>query len=357
MGVKVFGRSAPEELEGRPSGRFLLRERSVAYWTMGIAAVAIAGLVVSVSTRHAQKLETVALILAVVAFCLQIGFFVVQLWVAREQDRRSNELYAETAAVLTQIDARSAETVAVIKEQFRFVLEHALDGRQVAPQFRKESTPGGDVAHDVEVVADQVVQNDHQSRAADDAAAESSPSATASDPDPGAAELNAQVGELLAELQKQQAQRTIQRWEDIARPSSPSIVTQARERALKRKFDPWPDEEDGIAALDALDSVSDGANELFSRFSQTMARLAREGKSPPGMVRADTGDEPAQAAELVKAGLITEAFSRDENGRVRPFIALTDLGLAAARTITARGRLPQWYVTKAGIDAGSGATD
>jgi hypothetical protein len=76
---------------------------------------------------------------------LQIGFFIVQMRVAAEQDRRSAELYRDTNAVLTKIDERSSATVAVIREQFDFVLRHAL-GQGPSKAVAELVAPGGDGA-------------------------------------------------------------------------------------------------------------------------------------------------------------------------------------------------------------------
>jgi hypothetical protein len=112
--------------ERHRDGRFSFRARPVAVWSLAFSFACLATLAVVVGTGDEDPLASIALALAIFAFALQIVFFVVQLRVASDQDRRSADLYRETSAVLTKIDARSVATVEVIRDQFGFVLRHAL---------------------------------------------------------------------------------------------------------------------------------------------------------------------------------------------------------------------------------------
>ena len=118
----------PEQADARArnDSLFSVRARAVAGWSLAFAFACAVTLVIVLSTGNDDLLATVALALAIMAFALQIAFFMVQLRVAGEQDRRSQDLYRDTSGVLTKIDERSAATVAVIREQFDFVLRHAL---------------------------------------------------------------------------------------------------------------------------------------------------------------------------------------------------------------------------------------
>ncbi len=89
-----------EELDPPAPGRrhrFSVSERAAAYWGWAVALVAVIGLVISLTSSHSDKLASIALILASVAFVLQIGFFLIQLWMSTEQDRRTQQTYHETA--------------------------------------------------------------------------------------------------------------------------------------------------------------------------------------------------------------------------------------------------------------------
>jgi hypothetical protein len=116
----------PEKDAEKDRGRFSFAARPVAIWSVALSFACLAALAVVVGTTGKDALSSTALALAIFAFALQIVFFVVQLRVASDQDRRNVDLFRETSAVLTKIDERSAATVEVIREQFGFVLRHAL---------------------------------------------------------------------------------------------------------------------------------------------------------------------------------------------------------------------------------------
>jgi hypothetical protein len=147
-------------------------------------------------------LATVALALAIFAFTLQVAFFVVQLNVAREQDRRSADLYRDTSSVLTKIDERSAATVAVIREQFDFVLRHALGQAPPAAATATSSLP----------------VDEDDTRVTDD---QEQPPATP-------AEIEAIVGRA---LQSHLGADLLARWREISTPRPSPEVTSPGERA------------------------------------------------------------------------------------------------------------------------------
>jgi hypothetical protein len=101
-----------------------------------------------VGTGDEDPLASIALALAIFAFALQIVFFIVQLRIASDQDRRSAELFRDTSAVLTKIDERSSATVEVIREQFGFVLSHALGVPLDADTGSDETEPDSVIAEE-----------------------------------------------------------------------------------------------------------------------------------------------------------------------------------------------------------------
>src|SRR4051794_34366601 len=99
-------RDKEHQEEDRRQGRFSFRARPVAVWSLAFSFSCLAALAVVVGTSGKDALSSIALALAIFAFALQVVFFVVQIRVASDQDRRNSEIYGETLAVLTKIDER-----------------------------------------------------------------------------------------------------------------------------------------------------------------------------------------------------------------------------------------------------------
>jgi hypothetical protein len=71
-------------------------------------------------------LTTLALVLAVISFFIQIAVFVLQTRTASEQVAQSHQLASETSAVLTKIEATSQATQEVLFSQFDRLLDYVV---------------------------------------------------------------------------------------------------------------------------------------------------------------------------------------------------------------------------------------
>jgi hypothetical protein len=212
------------------SGRFSISERAAAFWALALAGAAVVGLVIAlVSGKASDRLATIALILASVAFLLQIAFFVFQIWLAQEQDRRTNATYRETAELLTRIETTSSDTVDVIKDQFRFVLEHALGSQS--------STGLVVAAEDDDLESDLEEEEDDAGDGSEEAAVSSDGGQGASPPQSAPPELERGLQRATAQLdalQRQVRDLTASRdvlgeWERISNPGA----ARRAERAAK----------------------------------------------------------------------------------------------------------------------------
>ncbi len=99
--------------------------------TLGLAAalLAQAGLWSSGSHSRPEPLTTLALVLAILAFLIQIFVFVFQSHANNQTVRRSDELNAKTQEALSKIEANSAATQRVLFAQFDRLLDYVVAPR------------------------------------------------------------------------------------------------------------------------------------------------------------------------------------------------------------------------------------
>jgi hypothetical protein len=319
----VNGKEAKKPDNDRRTGRFSLGERAAAFWALAIAVAAIAGLVISlVSHKSDSRLATIALILASVAFFLQIAFFLVQLWAAREQDRRSSETFRQTEMVLTRIEARSEQTVDVINQQFRFVLEQAFAARSGVIATVSDR----DMETDVTADADEPLEESDDAGRGSDGMPELEKSRAL------AAELDKLIGQ----------QNVLRQWDQIAAPARHAQPRGRKLPAWAKAFLRWPGEEEGKSALDDWDALAPHARDVFRDLAQATREAARVGQAGyPG--RELTDATPEVIDELRSRGLISDELRRVTPGdKLRPFLHLTDSGAVLARLLTSTGSVPRW---------------
>jgi hypothetical protein len=304
----------------RDRSSFSFSARAAAWWALGFATAAISGLVISLVTDDGDDLATVALVLAIVAFGLQIVFFALQLWVAAEQNRRGQELSSASGAVLTKMEARSEATVEVIKEQFAFVLRHALG----------DDSRGNLLSVNADTATEAVDEGGvHVDEPDDEEGADGESSAIEA--------LAAEVEALKRSLARPRSE-LIERWDAIGR--TPDLPTSASSRVWYSLLTSWPDKDDGERALKALGTLSAPERTEIERLARTMLRHVRKGAVPTGL---GTQAPPEVVDGLASKGLVESRTIRDASGKVRPVLALTPTGRQVARLFTAQGVVPDWY--------------
>jgi uncharacterized membrane protein len=96
------------------------------------ALLAQGGLFDASNEGHPDGLTTLALVLAVLAFLIQIFVFIFQTESSNASLRRSEHLNAETREVLSKIETDSAATQKVLFSQFDRLLDYIVGGSEIA---------------------------------------------------------------------------------------------------------------------------------------------------------------------------------------------------------------------------------
>lgn len=111
--------------------------RSAALGCLVIAASCAATLAVVASVKNADILATVALALAVLAFAAQLVIAIAQGQSANQQLLQSERVNTETQRLLSEIRSGNNELTLTVRQQFDFVLRHALGS--AVPRAIKEA--------------------------------------------------------------------------------------------------------------------------------------------------------------------------------------------------------------------------
>jgi hypothetical protein len=111
--------------------------RSAALGCLVIAVSCVAALAVIASLKNADVLATVALALAVLAFAAQLVIAIAQGQSANQQLLQSERVNTETQRLLSEIRSGSNELTLTVRQQFDFVLRHALGS--AVPRAVKEA--------------------------------------------------------------------------------------------------------------------------------------------------------------------------------------------------------------------------
>lgn len=331
--------SEPTRLDQEPSShtarsRISFTDRTAAKWALGIAAAALIGLVVSLIGGEGTDLTHVALALAIIAFTLQIGFFAMQLWVASEQDRRSGDLFRQTRTVLTQIETSTEDTVKIIQDQFRFVLEHALGERRLT--VTSLLPPEEADASQTDKASVDSVKTEAGTEPVESAADDSLEDLKAS-----MAEVKNKMDAVLRGTQgSAEQQEILRRWDAISRKQ----VEKANRPGTRigRDLRSWPNEEIGKQAGLIREKLSPEARVRLDSIARRRLELIDKGDPRPlQAIRVEDPLEPLN--ELEEAGLVQLKVASDAAGKQQRTTIMTPLGRVVAALSTAIGEIPAWY--------------
>jgi hypothetical protein len=248
---------------------------------------------------HPDGLTTLALVLAILAFLVQIFIFVFQTNASNASLRRSEELNIATQTLLERIKANSDATQRVLFSQFDRLLDYVVDPRSKTPDHHA-STPIG------EVLAGERVDPDEANEAP----------ATVAD-----------VQRIVGELQKPADRPTFAVPEDGG-------PTEENQRLIKY-LQGWPTRPQAEAAVSQLADLSPFSLAVLTRVGMTeiVQRLENE---PVGMWKGK--NVPEAVRELTERGLLRE---EEED-----WMTLTDRGRELLRVLPMGkpdGGRPGWY--------------
>jgi hypothetical protein len=250
--------------------------------------------------EHPDGLTTLALVLAILAFLVQILIYVFQTNAARASVQRSEELNADTRMALGKIQADSAATQKVLFAQFDRLLDYVVG----APDEQSE---------DAETTAlDEVLDGEGDEDGAD------------ADHGPVTA---AEVQRIVHEAVRSRDRPSFAAGALKGPPSKEDL------RAVQY-LQAWPSRKEVDSAVEELKGLSPLALAVLTRFATTEIRQRLEGKRV-GLVRGKA--EPEATQGLIEAGLV-----RVDGNRV----VLTDRGRDLARALPiGKGHVdrPDWY--------------
>jgi hypothetical protein len=227
----------------------------------------------SSAATHPEPLTTLALVLAILAFLVQLFVFAFQTKESSRAVQRSEELQSQTSVVLKKIEANSEATKAVLFSQFDRLLEYIVGPRRAAP-----AEP---VTIDAEDNSDDL----------------DAPALTAS-----------QVRQMISDAMTR-----------AERPAffsaQPPIDTELQRRLTI--LNSWPTRKEAEEAVALLRTLSPLALATLASYARAELELAKRGESPK------VGARSAMNSELLDAGLI----------RIGESPVLTDRGRAHARIL------------------------
>lgn len=263
---------------------------------IGLTVLTLASLgtlVVIVGIKDVDILSTVALALAVLSFA-------AQLIVTMAQSQQTSQVKTETLSALAEMRATTESLLSNQRHQFDTVLKAALS--QAIPaavqdlQLGEEGTDGDS-------------SSDRQQ-------------------------------ELVTALQNRIEQ-------SLARPATVDATMfdfraqPQRRRARYDKLYEWPSREDGLKAQEILRSLEPRE---IARFGDIVSDWPVSIRGDGGVVRNPRGRSLEQATKaLIEAGLLTADHPDGESGR--RIYQLTDLGVAVAQLLWARGEPPEWLAS------------
>ena len=254
--------------------------------------------------EHPDGLTTLALVLAVLAFLVQLFIFVFQTNASNAAVRRSEELNSQTHAVLGKIEAESTTTKEVLITQFNRLLDFVVDGGPERPrpaEDKKGKKPKGAGA---------------QPPSADDSDGPDQPVT--------AAEMQSLLDAALRPRERPVF--------DASLKSEPS----SEDRVVIDYLRSWPTREETERALLQLEELPPLALALLTRYG-TVEIEQRSNGEPVGLYTSMA--TPSITQKLIDAGVLR---SHGEDGRV----ALTERGRELARVLPiGKGSLeaPAWF--------------
>jgi hypothetical protein len=245
------------------------------------------------SSDHPDPLTTLALLLAILAFLVQIFVFVFQTRASNQDVVRSEELNASTKVALEKIEANSAATQKVLFSQFERLLDYVVGQTQVSP--------AASLSSDLDREEDE-----------------------ASDRDDGGEAVS--VGEV-QQLVEEAVARAGQRPSFLSDAGSPSN----EDKAIRRYLLSYPSRDEAEKAISVLRKLSPIAIAALTRYAMIEIQQRNRG-GDVGLVRAS--ERPPSTAELVEHGLVKEVGDR---------MVLTEKGRSIARLVSVKqGSRPDW---------------
>lgn len=283
--------------------KYSLSPRRVAMFAVAFTAASLTALAVVASVEGAEALATIALVLAIVAFTIQIFLFVVQSQAATEQRVRSEQLNTQTQALLVEVRATAQATQAMLSQQFNQLLQAFVTG---AAQTAEETK------FDPASFERRLLANIRTA---------------AQPPGTGTGQAGGQA------TGTDSAERAIER---------PSPARSQRERAGQlrtrnerpQRLSTFPSDEDGRSAADLLRKMQPNDRKRLKQLAEDELQATKIG-AYVGIAPGDE-DDPLREANLVTSARV------DTGGGSRVVTRLTDEGVSAARLLTALGEIPAW---------------
>jgi hypothetical protein len=284
------------ESDHRDGNFMAIRWSHVALGAVIVAIGSLGALAVVASVKQADTLSTVALALAVLAFVIQIIFFVAQAATNASDHREVQGINTDTARLLVELRTHAVDTNQLVSKQFdklldRFVLEAKSEGDLTSPE-------GDESRREVLAQLSVTAENLRRGAATSGVLAESSRNEEEHDP----------------------RSALVQTWLHVANVG-PRIATQRR-----------------LSADEKLQNLPPGAVDMLGRFAADLV-MSIESGIPDGHA---VDEDNADAKILRRVGVLRPATDDrlvsflDDDDRRRVLLRLTAKGRALSSLITAR---------------------
>jgi hypothetical protein len=145
--ASLFG---PDEAEVDKAANLIVPWRMVSWISTAVAIVALATLATVASIHNADALATVALALALLSFVVQILVFLGQALTQQQQAVRSEEIYARTLELLSEVHAKTETTQEAMREQREVLLPALLSKAKLQPEAVGAEDAGSQVPQPVD---------------------------------------------------------------------------------------------------------------------------------------------------------------------------------------------------------------
>jgi hypothetical protein len=279
---------------------YSLSPRRVGMFAVAFATASLTALAVVASVEGAEALTTIALVLAIVAFTIQIFLFVVQSQAASEQRVRSEQLNTQTRALLAEVRATAQATQAMVSQQFNQLLQAFVTG---AAQTAEE-TKFDPVSFERRLMSNIRAAAQPPATSVAQASGTDGPERTAVRPTP-------------SRLQRERAAARLR-------------TRNERPDRLKA----FPSEDEGRASAILLRELEPNLRIRLKRLAEDELFAAERGSY--------VGIGPSQEDDALRErNLVTSARVDTGDGR-QVVTRLTDDGVSAARLLTALGEIPTW---------------
>lgn len=269
------------------SSYFRASWKTVAFGALGVSCALFASLVVVSFVTRADSLATIALMLAILSFVVQIMLFIADTFSSARRDQQAYSVYADTQALLAKIDEKTNATNDVINQQLNKMIDRfMLNVKAVDLDGQDDATDGG-------------VDAEEQARI-----------------------LIEEFRRTVSEVQR-----------EATASSAPRKENFSRERSALIRIREWPSE--NLAKKLAQDGLSDlslaGQDALRSAANDYARSLGTERIHGLPIRGNSEGFE-----ELLKIGALTMGGAHPD------VVRLTGMGKAAARLVLADGRIPDY---------------